>query len=152
MYSYLEGHGFLGTNAGLGADLTLVIVIVAAVLFTVAAIMARRGNLAAHHRLATVAVCLNTVVVLAWMVRSFVVYTIPEIPSGLGQRAYAVTTVHSLVGVIATLFGVFVALSASELLPSALRFADFKRPMRAAYALYMLAAVGGVIAYLTIYG
>ena len=151
MYSYLEAHGFLGTNAGLGADLTLVLSIVAAVLFTIGVVLAKRGKLEAHGRMQTTAVCLNAVLVLFWMVRSLVVYILPEIPSKLGQRMYAVTTLHALAGLVAMLLGVFVVLRANDLVPQKLRFTDYKPWMRVSYGLYMLATLGGVVAYVLIY-
>ena len=151
MYSYLEAHGFLGTKAGLGADLTLVLMILAAVLFTIGVVLAKRGKLEAHGRMQTAAVCLNAVLVLFWMVRSLVVYIIPEIPAKLGERMYAVTTVHALAGLVAMLLGVFIVLRANDLVPQKLRFSDYKPWMRISYVLYMLATLGGVVVYVLIY-
>lgn len=151
MYSYLEAHGFLGTKAGLGADLTLILMIVAAVLFTVGVVLAKRKRMQAHGRVQTAAVCLNAVLVLFWMVRSLFVYIIPEIPSKLGQSMYAVTTVHAVVGLVGMLLGVFIVLRTSDRVPQRLRFTDYKLFMRVSYMLYMLAALGGVLAYILIY-
>jgi uncharacterized membrane protein YozB (DUF420 family) len=151
MFSYLEAHGFLGTKAGLGADLTLVLSIVAAVLFTIGVVLAKRGKLEAHGRMQTAAVCLNAILVLLWMVRSLVVYILPEIPAKLGERSYAVTTVHAVAGLIGVLLGVFIVLRANDLVPLKLRFTDYKPWMRISYVLYMLATLGGVVAYVLIY-
>ena len=117
MFSYLEAHGFLGTEAGMGADLTLVLSIVAAVLFTIGVVFAKRGKLEAHGRMQTAAVCLNAVLVLFWMVRSLVVYILPEIPAKLGQYMYAVTTNHAAVGLVGMLLGVFIVLRTNDLVP-----------------------------------
>jgi len=151
VYSYLEAHGFLGTKAGLGADLTLVLMILAAVLFTIGVVLAKRKSMEAHRRVQTTAVVLNAVLVLFWMVRSLFVYIIPEIPSKLGQRMYAVTTLHALAGLVAMLLGVFIVLRANDLVPQKLRFSDYKPWMRISYVLYMLATLGGVVVYVLIY-
>jgi uncharacterized membrane protein YozB (DUF420 family) len=86
------------------------------------------------------------------MIRFFVLYVVPEIPARLGQRSYAVTTVHALVGVVGLTLGVFVDLRGNELVPARLRFSNYKLFMRSSYALYMLATLTGVIVYVVAYG
>lgn len=151
MYSYLQAHGFLGTKAGLGADLTLLLMVVAAVLFTVGVVLVKRRNIEAHRRFQTTAVILNAVLVLFWMVRSFWLYVLPEIPGQLGHRVYAVETVHAIAGAVGMLLGVFIVLRTSDLVPEKLRFADYKLFMRISYVLYMLATLGGIAVYLVAY-
>ena len=53
------------------------------------------------------------------MIRSFVLNVLPQIPAKLGQSAYAVATVHAVVGVIGVVLGVFVVLRGNELVPQA---------------------------------
>lgn len=137
--------------APLGAKLSLVAMVLAAVLFTIGWRLAVSKRFEAHRWVQTAAVCLNAIPVLAWMIRSFVKYIVPELPARLGQRSYAVTTVHALVGAIGLVFGVFVMLRGNELVPARLRFTNYKRFMRSAYALYMLATALGVIVYINAY-
>ena len=59
------------------------------------------------------------------------------------------TTLHAAVGGSALLLGVFVVLRANGLMPKPLRFSNYKRVMRIAYALYMLATLIGILVYLT---
>lgn len=152
MYSFLQGHGFLGTNAGFGADISLVLMVVAAVLFTIGWRLAVRKNFEAHRWVQTAAACLNAVLVLAWMIRQFVVYILPGIPDKLGEGSYGVTTIHAIVGLIGMVLGVFVVLRGNELVPKSLRFTNYKLFMRSSYALYMLGTLLGVIVYVVVYG
>jgi len=148
----LQGFWLLGTAPSFGASFSLALILLAAVLFTVGWRLAARKNFAAHRWVQTGAVCLNAVVVLAWMIRRFWLWVRPEIPSQLGHTTYAVTTVHALVGALGLLLGVFVVLVGHELLPQRLRFVNYKPYMRGAYALYMLGTVMGVVVYVVVYG
>ena len=109
--------------------------------------MARRKHFEAHRWVQTSSACLNTVVVLVVMIRSFVVHILPGIPGKLLQGDYAVTTVHALVGATGLLLGIFVVLRANGLVPKALRFKKYKPFMRTAYAFYMTATLLGVLVY-----
>lgn len=151
MSDFLTSPGFLGTKASLRSDLTLVLILVTAVLFNVGFILARRKHFEAHRWVQTVSVAMNTLVVLISMVTSFIIHILPGIPSKLNQGDYAVTTVHGIIGALALLLGVFVALRGNKLVPKRLRFEDYKLFMRWAYALYMLATLGGVIVYIIVF-
>ena len=150
--SLLQGAGVLGTKAPFGTKASLIAMVLAAVLFTIGWRLAVHKRFEAHRWVQTAAVCLNAVPVLAWMIRFFVLYVLPEIPARLGQRSYAVTTVHALVGVVGLTLGVFVDLRGNELVPARLRFSNYKLFMRSSYALYMLATLTGVIVYVVAYG
>jgi uncharacterized membrane protein YozB (DUF420 family) len=148
---FLQGPGFLGTNGTLGADISLVLSLLAAVLFTIGWRLAARRRYEAHRWVQTAAACLNAVLVLAWMVRYFGLYVAPEIPARLGEASYGVTTVHAVVGVIGLMLGVFVALRGNELVPKGLRFTNYKLFMRISYSLYMLGTLLGVVVYIIVY-
>ena len=145
MSDFLTTPGFLGTKATLRSDLTLVLILITAVLFNIGFILARRKHFTAHRWVQTAAVTLNTLVVLISMVTSYIIHILPGIPAKLAQGDYAVTTIHGLIGAIALVLGVFVALRGNKLVPKRLRFNNYKLFMRWAYALYMLATLGGVI-------
>jgi uncharacterized membrane protein YozB (DUF420 family) len=151
MSDFLTTPGFLGTKATLRSDLTLVLILVTAILFNVGFILARRKHYEVHRWVQTAAVTVNTLVVLISMVSSYIIYILPGIPAKMGQGDYAVTTVHSLVGAIALLFGLFVMLRGNNLVPKSLRFNNYKLFMRWAYVLYMLATIGGVIIYIIVF-
>ena len=148
----LQGAGVLGTKAPFGTKASLITMVLAAVLFTIGWRLAVSKHFEAHRWVQTAAVCLNAVPVLAWMIRFFVLYVLPEIPAKLGERTYAVTTVHALVGMIGVTLGVFVDLRGNELVPARLRFSNYKLFMRSSYALYMLGTLTGVIVYVVVYG
>jgi uncharacterized membrane protein YozB (DUF420 family) len=147
----LWGTGLIGVTTPFGANLSLVVMIVAAVLFTIGWRLAVGKRFEAHRWVQTVAVCLNAALVLGWMVRYFVQYVLPELPARLGQAAYGITTVHAVVGAIGLVLGVFVALRGNDLVPKALRFTNYKAFMRTSYAIYMLATVLGVLVYVNTY-
>ena len=151
MSDFLTTPGFLGTRATLRSDLTLVLILLTALMFSIGFILARRKRYQAHRWLQTSAVILNTLVVLISMVTSYIIYILPGIPDKLGQGDYAVTTIHGLSGAFAVLFGVFVTLRGNELVPASLRFKNYKLFMRWAYALYMLSTLGGIMIYIIVF-
>ena len=147
MINFLNQPGFLGTHAPFISDLTLILILLTAILFTIGWQLARHKHFEAHRWVQTTTACLNAVVVLVVMIRSFVVHILPGIPGKLLQGDYAVTTVHALVGATGLLMGIFVVLRANGLVPKSLRFKKYKPFMRTAYALYMTATLLGVLVY-----
>ena len=151
MSDFLTTPGFLGTKATLRSDLTLVLILVTAILFNIGFYLARHKHFTAHRWVQTSAVILNTLVVLISMVTSYLIHILPGIPAKLGQGDYAVTTVHGIIGAVALIFGVFVALRGNELVPRRLQFSNYKLFMRWAYSLYMLATLGGIMVYIIVF-
>jgi uncharacterized membrane protein YozB (DUF420 family) len=151
MTDFLTDPGFLGTRATLRSDLTLVLILITALMFNIGFILARRKHYQAHRWVQTSAVILNTLLVLISMVTSYIIYILPGIPSKLNQGDYAVSTAHGIIGAIALLFGVFVALRGNELVPKSLRFTNYKLFMRWAYGLYMFATLGGILIYVIVF-
>jgi uncharacterized membrane protein YozB (DUF420 family) len=151
MTDFLTTPGFLGTKATLRSDLTLVLILISTILFTIGFILARIKHYTAHRWVQTTAVTLNTLVVLISMVTSYIIHILPGIPGKLAQGDYAVITLHAIIGAIAVVWGVFVALRGNNLVPKKLRFNNYKLFMRWAYGLYMLATLGGVIVYIIVF-
>ena len=147
MKDFLSGPGFLGTHAPFLSDLSLVLVSLTAILFTIGWQLARRRHYEAHRWVQTVAAVINAIVVLGVMVNSYVTHILPGIPSKLLEGDYGVTTVHAIIGTIGLLLGIFVVLRGNELVPNALRFKNYKLFMRTAYTLYMLATLLGILVY-----
>lgn len=147
----MPAAGLIAATASAGAVITLAVILITAVMFTVGWWLAARRRYEAHRWVQTAAVCLNAAVVLAWMIASFVDYVLPRIPDGLDAPAYSVTAAHAAVGAAGLAVGVFVALRGNELVPRALKFRNYKPYMRAAYALYMLGTLTGVVTYVLIY-
>ena len=152
MIDFLQGAGFLGGNGTLGADISLVVSVLAAVLFTIGWRLAVRKRFEAHRWVQTAAACLNAVLVLAWMIRSFVVYILPGIPGQL--RSAAPTRSRRSMpssGCSAWCWGCSWCCAATSSCPAALRFTNYKPFMRWSYVLYMLGTLTGVIVYYVVY-
>lgn len=84
----MSGRGFLGTNASVLADISLVLGITVAVLLTIGMLLAVMKRYNAHRWVQTTAVSLNVVQVLAIMVASFFKSAAPGIPQKLGETYY----------------------------------------------------------------
>ena len=149
METLLHQPGFLGTNANLAADFTLVVMLLAAGLFSLGVVMALRKRYQVHRWIQTSAASLNALIVLWMMILPFRDFVLRDVGGPRPGAFYAVTTVHALVGLIGLVFGLFVVLRGNELVPKALKFNDYKRFMRTSYGLYMLATLLGVLVYLT---
>ena len=100
MIGYLEGAGFLRPHSSIGADLSLVIVIVAFAMLTLGVVLARAKHYGAHRWVQTSAVALNAVPVVFWMIRSFRLFVLPGLPGNLSKSIDALTTVHAVTGLI----------------------------------------------------
>ncbi|HEX7555519.1 MAG TPA: DUF420 domain-containing protein [Leptolinea sp.] len=148
---FLSQPGFLGTHAPFLSDLTLILILITAVLFTVGWQLARHKHYKAHRWVQTVSASINAIVVLSIMVRAYVVHILSGLPAKLLQGDYAVTTVHAIIGAISLLLGIFVVLRGNKLVPKSLRFKNYKLFMRTAYGLYMLATLLGVFVYVEVY-
>jgi len=150
----MNARGFLGTNASLVSDLSLVLGVLVALTLTVGVALAMRKKFNAHRWVQSTAVLLNVIQVGTIMVGSFTRSAAPGIPSRLGEHYFAVAAAHGLLGTLTLGLGVFVALRANELLPpflGFLRFHNFKLFMRSAYVLYMASTAFGVATYVTWY-
>jgi uncharacterized membrane protein YozB (DUF420 family) len=152
MKDLLGSSGFLGTHAPFISDLTLILILLTAILFTIGWQLARHKRFTAHRWVQTTSASLNAIVVLSVMINVFVVHILPGIPGKLLMGDYAVTTIHAFVGMCGLLMGIFVVLRANKLLvPTRLRFKNYKRFMRTSYGLYMAATLLGLVVYLEVY-
>src|SRR5215210_5736835 len=147
----MNGKGFLGTNASVLADISLLMGILVALALTVGMLLAVRKRFVAHRWVQTTAVALNVVQVLTIMVASFFKSAAPGIPQKLNETYYQAAVIHALLGFLTLLFGTFVALRGNELVPRALKFENYKLFMRTAYTMYMLVTLLGIWVYVTWY-
>lgn len=149
MTELLHSPGFLGTNANFAADMTLVIGIVVAVLFTVGFALARMGKYKAHRWVQTTAAAINLILVLWLMVLPFRDFVVRDVGGPRVSTFYVISTVHATIGAIAVLYGVFVVLRGNGLMIAPLKFNNYKGFMRLAYTLYILNTLIGIWVYLT---
>ncbi len=144
---WLTGPGFLRTGAPLYSDLSLLLILLTAGLFTWGWRLAARREFDSHRWVQTTAATLNTLVVLSVMVASFVRYILPGVPGKLLEGSYGVTTVHALVGAVGVVLGVLVVVRANQRIPKRLPLKNTRQSMRVSYALYMASTLLGVVVY-----
>jgi len=149
MTGILHQPGFLGTNANFAADMTLVLMLLIAALFTVGFILARQRRYVAHRWIQTTGATLNAILVLWMMILPFRDFILRDIGGPRPGIFYTITGIHAAIGAIAFVFGVFVTLRGNQLVPRVLRFNNYKLFMRIAYSLYILATLLGVLVYFT---
>lgn len=151
MIQRLTGPGFLGAGAPLNSDLSLVLILLTAGLFTWGWQLAAHRQFEAHRWVQTAAATLNAFVVLSVMIASFVKYILPGVPGKLLEGSYGVTTVHALVGAFGLILGIFVVVRANRRIPKRLPFDNVRRFMRISYVLYMASTLLGVVVYVAAY-
>jgi plastocyanin len=147
----MNGRGFLGTNASVLADISLILGIFVALTLTVGMILAVLKRYQVHRWVQTTAVAINVAQVLTIMIASFLKSAAPGIPQRLGETYYYAALIHALLGLTTLVFGTFVALRGNELVPQALKFNNYKLFMRTAYSLYILVTMLGIWLYATWY-
>jgi uncharacterized membrane protein YozB (DUF420 family) len=152
MIGYLEGAGFLRPHSSIGADLSLVIVIVAFAMLTLGVVLARAKHYGAHRWVQTSAVALNAVPVVFWMIRSFRLFVLPGLPGNLSKSIDALTTVHAVTGLIGVVLGVFIVIRANQLAAKGRSLRRYKNHMRTAYVVYLVGTALGVWVYVALYG
>lgn len=127
--------------------MTLVLMILVALIFTYGFYLARRNKFETHRWVQTLAVTLNTILVLWMMILPFRDFILKDTGGPRPQSFYLVTSIHALIGSTAVLFGVFVALRGNHLVPRSVQFQNYKLFMRIAYGLYMVATLAGMAVY-----
>jgi uncharacterized membrane protein YozB (DUF420 family) len=147
------GQGFLGTNAPLTSDLTLLIELGMGLALLVGTGFAWHKRYRAHAWCQSTVVLLNLLVIGLFMVPSFHSQVLPELPGRLGRSYFAIATAHGALGIVAELFACYILLVAgTKLLPPRLRFKRYKPWMRAALAFWWLVLILGLATYVRWYG
>lgn len=147
MAQRLTGPGFFGSGAPLYSDISLLLILLSACLFTWGWRLAARRRYRPHRWVQTTAATLNTIVVLSVMITAFVKNILPGVPRKLLEGSYGVTTVHALVGALGVILGLFVAIQANRRIPKRLPFKNDKQFMQISYTLYMASTLLGVLVY-----
>jgi len=147
MISLLEVPGFLGTKASMLSDVSLILCLIALILFIVAGVQARKRKFKQHCPTQTAALILTILAVVLFMSP---VYTqkyesanaglAPFLPNGL-------VAVHAGLGGLTILFGIYVTLVGYRVLRSKHK----KLLMQIASILFMILNISGLIIYLNLY-
>jgi uncharacterized membrane protein YozB (DUF420 family) len=140
--------GFLGTQAGLSADLNLVIQTAMGIALIAGALLARAKRYAAHGVCQSGVLILNLAMIALVMWPSFHQIVLPGLPAHFGKRYYATATVHGALGAVAELLGLYIVLVAgTNILPQSLRFRRWKPWMRVELALWWAVLLMGFGTY-----
>ena len=148
----LDASGFLTGRSSLGADVSLLVSVLAVALLTFGVVLVRRRHYDAHRWIQTTAVVLNAVLVVVWMFRSLRLYILPGIPGTLSTHGHALAAVHAATGGVGVVLGVFVVVRAGQLTRRGQSIGRYKTAMRVAYIVYLAAFVLGLWLYVVTYG
>ena len=146
--------GFLGSNASLLADITLVVFILLLILMLAGFYFARRKMFVPYHK-----ITMTTIVIIIWIFIAFnmaVTYTslVHDAGFDLSQTLILVPTIHLIVGGIAQILGTILLIRMwfEKQLPKALRFEPIKPWMRLTLTLWIINIVLGIGIYQMFYG
>ena len=141
-------EGFLGTAAPFYADVVLLLELGMGIALLTGAMFARKKRFRAHGWCQSAVVLLNLVVIVLVMIPSFHVHVSPRIPLKLAKPYYALATAHGILGCVTEIMGLYILLAAgTKLLPSKLRFTNYKTWMRTVLALWWLVLLLGLATY-----
>lgn len=147
--------GFLGTGAGLLADLTLLAYIFLIVPAMLAGLyFARRKWFEPHHKWTMTTITLvNWALIAFLMATSYAQAAAPELPAGLGRPSILLPTLHLITGAIAQLLATYLLarMWLEKGLPGWMKIRRIKPYMRATLGLWLVTAGLGVAIYFTWY-
>jgi uncharacterized membrane protein YozB (DUF420 family) len=145
--------GFLGTNAPLIADLSLLAyVLLIAPSMLIGFFFARRKMFEPHHKyMMTTITLINWVIIVFLMIVSYSRSVAPQIPEGLSQITVILPTIHLITGALAQLLATYLVARMWLPLPAFLKIKKIKTPMRITLTLWLVTAALGVLIYVTWY-
>ena len=121
-------QGFLGSQAGFGADLNLLTQIAMGLALLAGARLARNKRYAAHGGCQATVLILNLVPIALVMWPSFHSQVVPVLAKHFGRRYYRVATVHGVLGTVAEILGVYILDGLCGRRHSRLRSTDVRPP------------------------
>jgi uncharacterized membrane protein YozB (DUF420 family) len=141
-------HEIFRSGAGLKANLNLVSQLAMGVALIGGGLLARAKRYTAHGICQASVLILNLTTIAFVMWPSFYGQVTPALPKHLIDRYYGVATAHGIIGAIAELFGLYIALAVgTNLLPLRLRISRWKVWMRLELVLWWVVIVTGVLTY-----
>ena len=142
-----ERPGFFGTRANLFSDINLVAQLVLLAGLSMGAILARRGNIAAHQYNQTAWVLFNVVLTIFIMGVAFFEYIAPGLPGNFSKAYVVASTIHTVLGSLTILCGIYLLLRMNRRLPKSLRISWWRGLMRLTLALYWIVGLFGLAVY-----
>ena len=138
--------GFLGTDASLITDLTLIAEIIFFIAICAGVVAQRRGRYKLHDWIQTPVVVLNLFLIIFVMVSSFlgqrVISTLPQRP---GDGYYLVVAIHAALGLIAEILAIYALLAGHNILPR--KIGRLRYWMWATFAFWTAALIAGIATY-----
>ena len=144
----LPVKGFLGMGATFEADVNLVVQLVMGAALIAGAFLAKQKRYKAHGICQTAVLLLNLLMIGLVMWPAFRQHVKPTIRRVIHKSYYAAPMVHAALGISAELLGLYIVLVAgTNVLPTWLRFKNWKRWMRTEFVLWLLVVISGIGTY-----
>lgn len=141
-----------GTGAPWAADAVLLAEVGIGIGLLAGMLLVRAGHVRLHRALQSTLVLANPVLLLAWMLPSYLVHAAPGVPAEVAEPYYLLPTLMLVLGPVAQGLAIYVVLSAgTSLLPERFRFRRYKLMMRATLVLWWAVLALGVLTYLAWY-
>ena len=154
MQALRNASGFLGTNASLLADITLVIQILFFIVLCIGVAVQLSANRGKHHlypwhdRLQAPVVVLNLLFIIFVMIPSFGA-ALGGLSSGAGNPVVLVPTIHGLLGLVAEGLGIYCLLAGFKILPR--KIGTLRYFMWSAFVAWTITILFGIGVYLVYY-
>jgi uncharacterized membrane protein YozB (DUF420 family) len=147
--------GFLGTNASMLADLTLLAyVLLLAPAMLVGFYFARRKWFEPYHKMTMTTITLvNWVLIFALMIGSYSAGVLPRLGENVSNPRYLLPTLHLITGALAQFTATYLVIRMwfENQLPDWFKVENIKRPMRFTLAAWLVTVLLGVGIYVTWY-
>jgi plastocyanin/uncharacterized membrane protein YozB (DUF420 family) len=141
-------EGFLGAGATMRADLNLSIQLLMGMALLFGMYLARRGKYRAHKYCQSSVLILNLAMIFLIMAPSFHRQVEQELPHRLNDPYYLLPAIHTGLGTIAELLGLYIVLVAGTgIIPERLRFKRYKPWMRTELVLWWVVILFGLGTY-----
>jgi plastocyanin len=136
-------------NAPAAATLNLAVQLLLGLALLAGMMLARRQRFRAHGLCQSLVMLLNLIPIGLYMLPVFRRSVLPKFPGSAWRSTfYALPAAHAVIGTVAELLGLYIILRAgTDLLPKALRFANYRLWMRTALALWWAAIAFGLATF-----
>lgn len=144
----ISNEGFLGSGAPFSADINLVVQVAMGGALIAGTCLAKRSRYKAHAVCQTSVLLLNLGMIGLVMWPSFAQQLRPASAKAFHKWYYQAAIIHAVLGTIAEGLGIYIAaVAGTKIIPKRLRFANWKRWMRAELVLWMIVLVTGFGTY-----
>ena len=143
-------YGFLGTKAGIQADLNLLLHLAILLFIVTGFTFARRKRFEIHEKWMFSGIVLGAISFFAWMAPSYI-HNFHVIVEELYSPGVMVTNIHVALGTITGILAIYIILRMKFDLPQKFTVKRVKRLMRTTFTLWWLTFISGLSFYLIYY-